>query len=233
MSPAPLKMLAVDNELLLLTALERAFKNRSIEITTAATMPQAMAEIGKRQHDLFLLELNMIEPNSLELLKTIDVCCPYVPIIIMTTSDTDSIELHETISTLRKHGTWHLLDKPFSLDRLLHSIEQILKEKLGCSPNTYPLTQNYGKERRKQFRHPHVQPVNFTFTTFLDGVSTRVASKGILTDVSDGGYCLLVHERLQPDLVLTFDDESLRACGSVSWSMMIEAGTCRCGVQFC
>ena len=72
MNAAPLKILAVDKEQLLLCALERACKGRTFDIKTAATPEQAYAEIALHHIDLFLLELDMHDEKSLELLKTVD-----------------------------------------------------------------------------------------------------------------------------------------------------------------
>jgi len=78
-----------------------------------------------------------------------------------------------------------------------------------------------------------VQPINFSYETIANGFSTRVSCRGILTDISHGGSGMLTHEPLQPSQVISFEDDALQRCGSVSWSTMIAESTYRCGIQFC
>ena len=232
MKDSLLKILAVDDDQLILWALVRACKGRELEVQTATTTEQAMTAIEKTHFDLFLLDFSLRDNDQLELLKAIDACCPYVPIIIMTTTDAESCELNDLIRSTRKNGAWHILEKPFSLDKMISFIEVIFQDRGNVKVCLNSLTHNYDQEKRLQLRRPHVQAVNFSFKAIVDGVSTRVVSKGILTDISDSGSCLLAHEQLQPDQVISFEDEGLLQCGFISWSVPIEEGTFRCGVQF-
>lgn len=227
------KILAVDNEQLLLWALERACKGRFLDIKTAATTDLALEEIEQHHFDLFLLDFDLKDPSRLELLQAIDECCPYVPIIIMTTSDTKSCELNDAIRATRKRGAWHLLEKPFSLDKLISFIEVIFQDGGQVKVCLSSLTHNYDQEKRRHLRRPYVQSIHFSFKTVEDGESERVSAKGILTDISDTGSCLLAHEWLHPNQVITIEDDSLQQCGSVTWSTKIEADTYRFGLQFC
>ena len=232
MDPYPLKILAIDDEKLLLWALQRAFKGRYIQTKTATTNEQALAEIEECHFDLFLIDFDLRDQNRLELLNALDESCPYVPIIFMTTSSIYSSELINLIRSTRKKGAWHLLEKPFSLDRLISFIDVIFKDQGNVKLSLTDLSHNYDSEKRQSLRRPHVQPVHFSFSTIVDGVSTRVSSRGILTDISDCGSGILAHEQLQPDQVISFEDDHLEQCGVVSWSVMIESETCRFGVQF-
>ena len=233
MKDSLLKILAVDDDQLILWALERACKGRDLDVKTASTTEQALAAIEKSHFDLFLLDFSLRDKGQLELLEAIDSCCPYVPIIIMTTADAESCEFNDLIRTTRKKGAWHVLEKPFSLDKMISFIEVIFQDHGNVKVCLNSLTHNYDQENRQKLRRPHVKAVNFSFKSIVDGVSTRVTSRGILTDISDTGVCLLAHERLEPQQVISFDDENLQHCGFVSWSVPIEDTTYRCGVQFC
>ena len=131
MNAAPVKILAVDNEQLLLFALKRAFKGRSIDIYTANESEQAMKEIENNHFDLFLVDFDLLDQRSLELLKVIDENCPYIPVIVMTRSAMSSVELNDVIRTIRKNGAWHLLEKPFSLDKMLGIVSVIFEDQGG------------------------------------------------------------------------------------------------------
>jgi DNA-binding NtrC family response regulator len=231
--PSPLKILAVDKEKLLLLALSRACKGRLIDIRTAMTSEQALAAIDHCHFDLFMFDLDLKDHSRLELLKYIDEHCPYVPIIFMTTSDVKSCKLNNAIQTTRKQGSWHLLGKPFSLDRMIGLVEMIFQDQGDVKLCLNSLTHNYDQEKRQLFRRPHVQSVNFSFKTIVDGDSRRISSKGILTDINDGGSGMLAHEQLQPEQVISFADNFQKQNGIVAWSHMIEKKTCRFGIQFC
>jgi len=71
-----LKILAMEDEQLLLHALERACRGRHLELTTAATVEEVLAETERCRYDLFLLGLDLELPQHLELLKTVDARCP-------------------------------------------------------------------------------------------------------------------------------------------------------------
>ena len=233
MSTPPLKILAVDNEQLLLFALERAFKGRSFDINTATSIEQALVEIGHGHFDLFLVDFDLLDQSSLELLKTIDELCPYVPIIVMAASAMNSSELNDVIRTIRTHGIWHLLEKPFSLDKMLNLVTAMFQDREYDIFGLKSLTHNYGKENRDRFRRPYIQPVHFSYKAIAAGASTRVSAKGILTDISARGSGILAHKQMQPAQVISFEEEFLKKVGIVAWSVMIESNTCRFGVQFC
>lgn len=233
MRAAPLKILAVDDEQLLLWALERACKGRSLDIKTAVTTQQALAEIELCHFDLFLLDFDLKDPSRLELLKAIDERCPYVPIIFMTTADMKSCELNDTIRAARKQGAWHLLEKPFSLDRMISFVEVIFQDQGHVKLCLNDLSHNYDNEKRLQIRRPHVQSMSFSFKSIVDGKQLKTFTAGILTDISDCGLGLLTHSALKPDQVLTFGDMLMKQCGIIAWSSMIDAQTCRAGIRLC
>jgi DNA-binding NtrC family response regulator len=233
MTNSLLRILAVDNDQLILWALEKACKGRELDVKTSTSVELALEEIGKQHFDLFLIDFNVRDKDQLKLLEAIDACCPYVPIIIMTTTDAESCELNDLIRSTRKKGAWHVLEKPFSLDKMISFIEVIFQDQGNVKVCLNSLAHNYDQEKRQKLRRPYVQAVNFSFKTIVDGVSTRVMAKGILTDISDSGSCLLAHEQLQPEQVISFEDEDLQHCGFISWSVPIEEETYRCGVQFC
>jgi len=233
MSPDPLKILAVDDEHLLLKALERAVKGRSLEINTAATTRQALEEIERCDFDLFMLDFDIDDQDRQDLLQTIDERCPFIPIIIMTTSDRKSPELNEAIKSRRKQGSWHLLEKPFSLDRLISYVDVIFQNQGNVKYCPNSLSVSYDQEKRYEFRRPHVQPVNFSFKSMIDGVVRRISANGILTDISDCGTGILAHKQVHPEQVISFENEFIKQNGIVAWSVMLDSETCRFGVQFC
>lgn len=233
MSVAPLKILAVDDEQLLLWALKRAGKERALDICTATTTDQALAEIELFHYDLFLLDFDLNDQNRQMLLKAIDQRCPYVPIIIMTTSDTESGQLNDAIRSVRKQGAWHLLEKPFSLDRMINFVEVIFQDHCNAKLCLTDLAHNFENEKRRHHRRPHVLAVSFSLKSIIDGAQQELNATGILTDISDCGIGMLSHFPLVQDQIISFGQELKEYYGFVIWSSMIEDRTCRAGIRLC
>ena len=151
----------------------------------------------------------------------------------MTTADMKSTELNDAIRSIRKQGAWHLLEKPFSLDRMISFVEIIFRDQGNVKLCLNDLSHNFDSEKRNNFRRPLVKSVAFTYDSIVDGEQQKNFASGILTDISDCGLGLLTHSALSPDQVISFGDALEKQCGIVAWSSMIEGQTCRSGIRIC
>ncbi|MFO7981881.1 MAG: response regulator [Desulfuromonadales bacterium] len=228
-----LKILAMEDEPLLLHALERACRGRHLELKTAATAEEVLAETECHRYDLFLLGLDLEIPQHIELLKKVDERCAYVPIIVMAMADADTSGLHDVIRSVRKQGAWHLLEKPFRLENLFGFVDEMVRDHEEPDLPGHFMSHNYDREKRRALRRSHIQSVNFSYKTISQGDARRISITGILTDISEGGFGVLSRESLRPGQVVRFDDDFSREMGIVAWSAMVEKGTCRSGVKFC
>lgn len=233
MTAAPIRILAIDDEQLLLWALDRACKDKPLDITTASSHEEALAKLGECHYDLFLLDFDLRDKQRVDLLQEIDARCPFIPIIFMTTSNMNSVELNNVIRDTRKHGSWHLLEKPFKLDRMIGFIELIFKEQENVKICLHDLTHNYDNEKRVRSRYPHVQSIKLSYKSIIDGQQEETETTGILTDVSDTGVGLLTRTPLRPEQVINFGEDMDKKCGVVAWSNMIESETYRAGIILC
>ena len=233
MTAAPLKILAIDDEQLLLWALERAFKGRELQISTAATSEQALNKIELNHYDLFLLDFDLKDKSSQDVLKKIDERYPYVPVIIMTTSDVKSCELNDAIRSVRKQGAWHLLEKPFRLERLTSFVELIFSEQSSIKLCLSDLTHNYDNEKRNHVRRSHVLSMDLKIKQIIDGKTEELTTQSILTDISECGVGLLSRIPLKKDQLINFGGDMKELYGIVAWSRRIEANTYRAGIRMC
>jgi CheY-like chemotaxis protein len=233
MTPSPLKILAVDSEKLLLWALKRAGKSRELDVETASSPEQALAEIARCHFDLFLVAIDLRDHGSLDLLRHIDEKCPYVPIVIMTTSEVSSCQLNDAIKSVRKHGAWHLLEKPFRLERIVGFIDLIFEDSGRVKCSMHDLAHNYENEKRNFVRRPHVIPVGFTYKSIESGEEIKTFTSGVVTDISDCGIGLLTREPLKEEMVLRFGEAMVSQCGIVAWSTRLDEQTCRAGIRIC
>jgi len=151
----------------------------------------------------------------------------------MTTSDAKSCQLNDAIRAVRKQGAWHLLEKPFSLDRMLSFVEVIFQDHGNVKLCMTDLAHNFDNEKRQHHRRPHVLAVSFSLKTIVDGEQQETNSTGILTDISDCGIGLLSHSPLSQDQLVSFGNGLKDQYGVVVWSSMIEDQTCRAGIRLC
>jgi len=233
MTCAPLKVLAIDDEQLLLWALEKAFKGRKLQINTASTTEQALAHLEQCHYDLFLLNFNLKDQKSQVLLEKIDNLCPYVPIIIMTTCDVTSCQLKDAVQSVRKQGAWHLLEKPFRLERLISFVELLFHSQTCIKPNQSNLVHNYDHEKRQHLRRPYVTPMSLRIKNIIDGENKEVVTQSIITDISKCGIGLLSPSPLERDQVIGLGGELKEQYGIVAWCKMIETNTCLAGIRLC
>jgi len=233
MEPGARKILVVDDDMLILLALSRAFRHRLLDISTAASAVHALALMKETRFDLFILDLDLQGHSGFELLSEIDNRFPYVPIIMTTTADVNSAELSEEIASLRKKGVWHLLEKPFRLDNLNLLIEKNLEQQNGKLIRNLTKSHSHGEDKRNHLRKAHIMPAKLSFEVIKDGELVRETVNAILTDISDGGVGLLTEIPLEYSQVVSFEDTLERKCGVVTWSALVEDQTCRAGIHFC
>jgi CheY-like chemotaxis protein len=226
------KILIVDDDMLMLMALSRAYRGRFLDVTTAESTSYAMTLLDSSSFDLFILHLELNDYSSFELLATIDERFPYIPVILTTATDVKSPELNDQIAAIRKKGYWHLLEKPFPLDLLTSLIEKSLarhEDRLFC--NLYN-SHEFGEDKRIKRRKAHILPEKLSFEVIRGGKVTRETIKTILTDISDGGVGLLTEMSLEKSQIVSFEGALAGKCGRVSWSAMVEDKTCRAGIHF-
>ena len=233
MGTEPRKILVVDDDMLILLALSRAYRNRLLDITTAADASHALTLIDTTRFDLFIVDLDLHGHSGFELLSIIDNRFPYIPMIITTATDVNSTELTDEIATVRKKGVWHLLEKPFSLDLLNTLIEKCLDQQEERMLGNLNHSRGHGEDKRNHRRKAHILPTKLTFETIRNGELVRETVKAILTDISDGGVGLLTNIRLEQSQVVCLEETFGGKCGVVAWSAPVEDQTCRAGIHFC
>ncbi|SHJ27091.1 Response regulator receiver domain-containing protein [Malonomonas rubra DSM 5091] len=233
MNPPPLKILAFDSEQLLLWALKRAGKSRSLEIETASSLPQAYNEIEQHHFDLYLIAYDSRDKNRLKLLQAIDEKYPYVPIIIMTTNEVNCYHLNDEIKSVRHHGSWHLLEKPFRLEKILGFIDLLFHNVEHLKKAAPDLVHHFDNEKRGQFRRSHILPLDYSYPSIVKGKEIKTYTSGIVTDISDCGLGLLSRSPLEEEMLIQFGDTMLRQYGIVAWSTKLEKETYRAGIKLC
>lgn len=122
MSNRPARVQIVTDQLVILTAVSRAYRDKPVDIVTATNAGLAQEQLNVINFDLFLLDLDMKERRSFELLAVMTERFPLVPMILMTTGDAQSKEMIAKIEAIRSDSVWHLLEKPFEYKKLVDFI---------------------------------------------------------------------------------------------------------------
>ncbi len=117
------KLLIVDDHKDILEALNLLLSDK-YDLSLALSGESAVDLIQKKQFDLAIVDLKMEGMNGLEVLEKIKELSPSTKVIILTAHGT--IEL--AVTALKK-GASDFIEKPFQVDKLLITIENILKMK--------------------------------------------------------------------------------------------------------
>ena len=104
----PYKILIVDDEEQILSALETFFKLREYDVTTCTSGPEALERIQMEKFHVALLDINMPMMSGIELLKRIKDARPTVQVVMMTAYTT----IEKAIECVENGASDYLL-KPF------------------------------------------------------------------------------------------------------------------------
>jgi DNA-binding NtrC family response regulator len=110
---SPPRLLAIDDEPIVLAALERFARRLGFDVTTSSDSRAAVADIRALKPDAVIVDLRMPEVNGLAVLRAINDVDPTCKVILMTG--------HATVDTAIeavKLGALDYLSKPFDLARL-------------------------------------------------------------------------------------------------------------------
>lgn len=115
-------VLVVDDEVEVTYALQAFFQQKGYEMVTAFDGGQAMAALQATPVDLVLLDLKMPGVNGIEVLRFLRHHRPATRVIVITAYDDEYRALVEPMGV---HG---FLNKPFGIEGLTRTIEQVLQQ---------------------------------------------------------------------------------------------------------
>lgn len=219
----------IDDEVVILLAVSRAYRDKSVDIVTASNIDQALAQMDIFNFDLFLLDLDMKDRCSYVLLKIMTDRYPDIPVILMTTGDIESGELIKKIEGIRSFGCWHLLEKPFDYQKLVGFINRGLQEyssAAGVSPIAEP------HEKRRCQRFSRFEQINLALPSVVNETCQTTPFLATLVDVSVGGLGLSSKKKLVVPQLIHFDEKFMHQSGVVIWSRLQKDQMYRSGILF-
>lgn len=115
----PQKVLVVDDEPIMVTLLETYLKRLGCAISTAADGTEAIRLLEKRTFDLVITDLQMGEPNGLDVVRKTKELSPKTLAFIMTGCN----EVEYAIAAFRIGADDYLL-KPFTIGLLIERLQR-------------------------------------------------------------------------------------------------------------
>lgn len=222
----------IDDEIVMLLAVSRAYRSKPIDIITATNIDQALEQMNIFNFSLFLLDLDMKDCCSFQLLERITKGFPGTPVILMTTGDTQSIALIDKIKKIRSQYCWHIIEKPFDYKKLIGFIDRALQvsevESLECCQDE---TSDHSETRRCR-RFSRFERINISRSITSDTSRSPLVIFATLTEISVGGLGVETGNALVPGESVHFDEKFMHQSGTVVWCRMQKDQIYKSGIRF-
>ena len=134
-SLASARILVVDDENSIRTALGRLFTRLGHQVSEAASGPEALSHLARESFDLVILDLKMPQMEGTEVLQAAQAVAPDTVFIILTAYGT----LDSAIIGVR-HGAFDYLLKPSPVEDIVRAVESGLAERQRRLQREDPLT---------------------------------------------------------------------------------------------
>ncbi len=119
------RILVVDDEISLRTALFRALDQKGYQVITASSKSEAFKMCqADRPFDLALIDLKLPDGDGLELMTELKSVHPHTTFIVLTGFATIEVAVEAT-----RKGAYHFVTKPFNLEEVLNIVQKILSHK--------------------------------------------------------------------------------------------------------
>ncbi len=119
-------ILIIDDEASLRQTMARILQRAGYEVTTASNGKEGLALVSEQPFDLLYLDIRMPDMSGLELLKTIHIKFPDLPIILFTAQP----DVNSAVEALRRGATDYLL-KPLNPQTVIERTKTILEYQLN------------------------------------------------------------------------------------------------------
>jgi two-component system nitrogen regulation response regulator NtrX len=118
------RVLIVDDEKNIVTSLQEILNDEGYDIVTAEDGLDALEIIQSEPPDLVLLDIWIPGMDGIEVLQAIKTYHPQIEVLVMSGHGTIDTAVKAT-----KLGAYDFIEKPFSLDQLVMSVEKALKQR--------------------------------------------------------------------------------------------------------
>ena len=127
------RVLIIDDELNILDTISRLLQSEGHETVTVLGGEQAVDLIKTEKFDLMISDIRMKPINGMELLRLAHEVCPEMAVIMLT-----AYGQVDTAVEAMALGAFDYIAKPFTIDKLLTTVEESLKVSGMESPGALP-----------------------------------------------------------------------------------------------
>ncbi len=232
MRKRPWQVQIIADEMVMLLAVSRAYRDKLVDVVTANSAGQALAQMDIFSFDLFLLDLDLKGCCSFSLLKVMTERFPRIPVVLMTTRNVESKVLLERIEAVRSAGCWHLLEKPFDDMRLASFIDRAVQTRSMAVSGSGQCDVVDEHEKRRCARFSRFEQINMSLPVTPAESCQSVSFLATLMDISVGGLGLTTNKQVTVSQMIHFDEKFMHQSGVIVWSQAQDEQTCRAGIEF-
>lgn len=121
----PIRVLILDDESTLRTALFRLLDRRGYQVVTAQRLDEARSFMSpEKPFDIAIVDMNLPDGNGLDLMAEIKAQSPQTQVIVLTGFATIDTAVQAT-----QKGAFHFLTKPFNVEELMSLLDKALSQK--------------------------------------------------------------------------------------------------------
>ncbi|NIO16113.1 MAG: response regulator [Deltaproteobacteria bacterium] len=117
------KILVVDDEALILTALSRALTSPRVEVMTAKTGGEALSMIRSDYYQLCFLDIHLPDCDGIDIMKTIKEISPETSVVVMSSKVLD----RETKEAIEEQAHMYI-PKPFELFHIKMIVKKLFDD---------------------------------------------------------------------------------------------------------
>ena len=145
--PTPLRILCVDDEPSILSALKRLFRSQGFAILTANSGKEALEMLAAEPVDLVISDMRMPEMDGAQFLGEVFARWPETTRILLT----GYADATTTIAAINRGHIWRYVSKPWNDDELLQAVHQALAHQKLARENAQltQLTQRQNEELKQ------------------------------------------------------------------------------------
>jgi len=125
-------VLVVDDEAVVRKAMERILQKEGIEVEACSSGYSAIQRMQEKEFDLVITDLKMPGMNGMEVLRTVRILQPDVPVIIITGYATV-----DTAVEAIQNGAFDYLAKPFTPEQITEKVRKAIARKAVLLKDVY------------------------------------------------------------------------------------------------
>ena len=222
------RILVLDKSPFIRYLLTRTLQSDITSVVTASNITKAVTAVKENPHDLFFLDMQMLNNNSSmgEALRSLKVLAPQTKIMMMSETypgDETFRELNEMMDVF--------ISKPF----FPSEIRRLAGQAMGLGEHYWDRYETFEdttiSERRREKRIPVTETIDFTLST-LRGGNEPVRLRGSVIDRSSSGIGMLTEYPIVPGNLVILDNGTEHHEGIVTWSRKLDDNTYSAGIFF-